>query len=128
MAFDNETIELVFEKSVRKCHHCGKQLAWKNYGRRDLRGGWEIDHSRPHARGGTDHLNNLVASCWSCNLDKSDLTTGQFRQFAEPIRQVRHRKKVERQVESVVGAIAVGGLIILGASLLTRLLNKSTSR
>lgn len=31
-----------------------------------------IDHVRPIARGGTDHLDNLVYCCSRCNLHKSD--------------------------------------------------------
>ena len=34
--------------------------------------GWEVDHSKPVSKGGTDHLNNLNALNWKENRKKSD--------------------------------------------------------
>lgn len=34
-----------------------------------------MEHSRPRARGGTDHGNNLYAACIGCNLKKSTVST-----------------------------------------------------
>ena len=34
--------------------------------------GWEIDHSKPQSKGGTDHLNNLQAMNTSANRKKSN--------------------------------------------------------
>jgi hypothetical protein len=122
MPFDSETIGLVFEKSDGKCHHCGKQLAWANYGRRDARGGWEIDHSLPRARGGTDHLNNLVASCWTCNLDKSDMSYHQFRrQIESPV--VRSRSKdVDSMLGEIIELAVWAGLVYVGVRILSSIL------
>lgn len=119
MPFDPETIELVFEKSDGKCHYCGKQLSWANYGRRDARGGWEIDHLKPRSWGGTDHLNNLVAACWTCNLDKSDSSSQTFKHYAEPLKQERKSKKVEKAIVKAVGVAAIFGLVIGGLKLIS---------
>ena len=43
------------------------------------RGSWEIEHSRPRSRGGTDHLNNLYVACISCNRSKGNGTTASAR-------------------------------------------------
>ena len=32
--------------------------------------GWEVDHSKPKAKGGTDHLNNLQPLHWNANRKK----------------------------------------------------------
>ncbi len=34
--------------------------------------GWEIDHSKPQSKGGTDHLNNLQPMNTQANRQKSD--------------------------------------------------------
>lgn len=34
--------------------------------------GWEIDHSKPQSKGGTDHLNNLQPMNTRANGQKSD--------------------------------------------------------
>ena len=34
--------------------------------------GWEIDHSKPQSKGGTDHLNNLQPMNTHANRQKSD--------------------------------------------------------
>lgn len=34
--------------------------------------GWNIDHSKPQAKGGTDHLNNLQPMNSSANSSKGD--------------------------------------------------------
>ena len=44
------------------CHYCGTAFPS------------EVDHVIPWSRGGSDDLENLVAACYRCNRDKSDLT------------------------------------------------------
>ena len=69
--YSNERLNEIFNKTNGKCRHCGMQLAFKNYGKRYARGGWEVDHSVPKSKGGTENLRNLWPTCWICNLDKS---------------------------------------------------------
>lgn len=123
MPFDIDTLDYVFEKSQRKCHYCCKQLAWKNYGRRDLRSGWEVDHSVPRSKEGTDHLNNLVASCWMCNLDKRDVSGNRYRKATQPLRAERKRKKTQKAVNEVLQSAAVVSLIAVVARIFLRRLN-----
>ena len=79
MAFSDERLNRIFGKTDKRCAYCHKQLSWSNYGIRGRRGAWEVDHSLPISRGGTDHLNNLVPACVACNLAKGDMTAGEFR-------------------------------------------------
>lgn len=72
MPFDIEVISYVYEKNNGYCIYCEKRLSFVNYGKRGERGSWHIDHSKPKAKGGTDHGNNLVPACIDCNQDKSD--------------------------------------------------------
>jgi len=70
----DEELSCVFDKNNGCCWHCGKKLAWKNYSKPRERGAWEVDHSRPLSRGGTDYFRNLVPACIECNRSKRDLT------------------------------------------------------
>lgn len=36
----------------------GNTMYWHSYGKTSEMG-WNVDHSKPQAKGGTDHLNNL---------------------------------------------------------------------
>jgi len=54
---------LVFSRDNYTCRYCGE------------RGGkLECDHVIPHSRGGPDHEDNLVTSCFKCNRAKRDKT------------------------------------------------------
>ena len=57
--------DFVFSRSNGKCSYCGKQAQ-------------EIDHIVPRSKGGTDSVNNLTATCRSCNEKKSNLTLKAF--------------------------------------------------
>ncbi|PUB84847.1 MAG: endonuclease [gamma proteobacterium symbiont of Ctena orbiculata] len=58
---------------------CRKRLCFGNYGAIGKRGAWEIEHSRPQSKDGTDHMNNLYAACVSCNRSKGNGTTASAR-------------------------------------------------
>jgi hypothetical protein len=50
---------------------CGNVIYYHSFGK-DTDMGWNIDHSKPKALGGTDHLNNLQPMQSSQNKSKSD--------------------------------------------------------
>jgi len=77
--FDEATRRTVFEKSNWLCHLCWQPMAYSNYGNHGARGAWEIDHSIPVARGGTDHLNNLYAAHTTCNRSKQARSSASIR-------------------------------------------------
>lgn len=49
----------------------GNEIYYPSYGKNSDKG-WEIDHSKPVSKGGTDHLNNLRPLKTSANRKKSD--------------------------------------------------------
>jgi len=65
-----ELLNAVYDKTHGCCHLCHKKLAFANYGKNGEKGSWHIEHSKPKAKGGTDHLNNLLPACIPCNLKK----------------------------------------------------------
>ncbi len=77
--YDAETRLKVYNKTNGHCHLCGGPMAFSNYGDHGARGAWEIDHSTPKARGGTDHLNNLYAAHSSCNRSKQHRSNASIR-------------------------------------------------
>ena len=75
MAYDVDQLERIFEKTNGRCHICRSQLNFDNYGKAGNSNAWEVEHSVPRAKGGTNHLNNLFASCVTCNRSKGSSTT-----------------------------------------------------
>jgi CRISPR/Cas system Type II protein with McrA/HNH and RuvC-like nuclease domain len=49
----------------------GNEMYFHSYGMNSEMG-WEIDHSKPQAKGGTDHLNNLQPMKTSANREKGN--------------------------------------------------------
>ncbi len=70
MSYDNDKLRRVFERTDGECHICRGKLSFSNYGKADKRGGWEVEHSVPRSRGGSDSLNNLYPAHVACNRSK----------------------------------------------------------
>ena len=83
MAYSDEELNHIYDKTNGYCYHCGKKLAFSNYGVPGTTGAWEVDHSRSRASGGTDYLRNLVPSCIPCNRSKGPLHSRQFQSYLE---------------------------------------------
>ncbi len=111
----------IFEKSDGRCHICYRPLDFHLYGKADQPGGWEIDHSRPRAAGGTNHINNLFAACCSCNRSKQDRSSYEVRQAHGRRRPPLSSEKVRKaRADNAVkyGALGlIAGAIIPGAQL-----------
>lgn len=79
-AFDQVTINAVWSKgqavpgqnpAINRKDACGAWMVKSHYGTTGDYG-WEIDHIKPVAAGGTDDLNNLQPLQWRNNRHKAD--------------------------------------------------------
>ncbi|MGB2581030.1 MAG: HNH endonuclease signature motif containing protein [Thermoplasmata archaeon] len=107
MGFSEEQLNDVYDKTGGYCEYCGKKIAFVNYGLMGGRGAWEVDHSNPRSRGGTDYMRNLVPACIPCNRDKSDRTGKSY------------RASLERSAQSEEldwGEVILGGIVVIGAA------------
>ena len=75
MAFTNDRLNAIFDRTSGRCHICHERVVFKNYGALGARGAWEVEHSNPRARGGTNRLTNLYPACISCNRSKGAMST-----------------------------------------------------
>lgn len=112
-------INAVYDRTNGCCHLCGRKLAFRNYGKLNTRGSWEVDHSVARARGGTNRANNQYAACTHCNRSKRHGTTRSARakngRTAAPLsRQRREAKQKENAFK--LGALAAVTAKILGAT------------
>ena len=63
--YQKELRSFIFSRSNGKCVYCGAKAT-------------EIDHIIPRAKGGSNSIYNLVASCRSCNQKKSNSSLKEF--------------------------------------------------
>lgn len=76
---DKPRLRKIYQKTDGCCHICHRKLRLNNYGLHGATGAWQIEHSVPKFKGGTDHLNNLFPACIECNLEKGTLHTQTIR-------------------------------------------------
>jgi hypothetical protein len=104
---ETERLKQIFNKTNGRCHICHNNLSFSGYGNT-----WEVEHSIPRAKGGTDHLNNLFAAHLSCNRTKGTKHTRTARAEYGNTRAPHSKNKIgELQTQhSVIGAV-FGGVI-----------------
>jgi hypothetical protein len=110
MRFSDEVLSYIYDKNDGYCWYCDKRLAFSNYGVLGERGAWEIDHSVPKSRGGTDYLRNLVPACIDCNRQKGTRMGKSLRASSSTSNR--------SQAGPSLGEIIVGGALVLGAAYL----------
>lgn len=113
MTYNKEWLNHIFARTTGYCHICRKKLSRNNYGKIGHRGAWEVEHSVPRSKGGTEHSNNLFAACCGCNRAKSNLTTRTARRWNGHTRapmssKQRTNARVVNTVLGMVGGAAAG--------------------
>jgi 5-methylcytosine-specific restriction endonuclease McrA len=116
MKYDGQTIIRIYDRTSGYCHICHKKLALKNYACPAARGAWEVDHCRARAAGGSDHGNNLVAACISCNRSKGKAHVRAARSKHGTTRRPKSKATVAAQKSgnALVGSVAgatIGGAV-----------------
>ena len=106
---NEELSSAVWDKSGGRCGHCDKELVFANR-KRIGRGAWEVEHLRPQALGGTNHLNNLVAACWTCNVQKGTFSTRTHRLALAP----QLASRTSRRRLRTAGNALIPGAIVAG--------------
>ena len=68
----------------------GNSIKYEDYGNSKSQWGWDIDHSKPLANGGTDHLNNLQPlKCYDNRVVKSDNYPWSYDQHQSCLKQLQ---------------------------------------
>jgi 5-methylcytosine-specific restriction endonuclease McrA len=78
MAYTNEEVNWIYDRTNGICFYCSIRLSFQNYGKVGTRGAWEADHFYPLVSGGAHQLYNLVPACVDCNTRKSDSSPWEF--------------------------------------------------
>jgi hypothetical protein len=111
MAYSDDDLSRIFDRTDGCCHICGKKLCFGNYAAFGTKGCWEVEHHRARANGGTNGLRNLYAACISCNRRKRDGSTRNARGFhgrnAAPLS--AKRKAAVREDNALTAAVIGGG-------------------
>ena len=112
MAYSDERLEQIFDRTSGNCHICWGKLSFCNYGTRGGRGAWEVEHSKPKCEGGTDHLNNLYAAHISCNRSKQAICTRKARAaYGRTKAPLSSTRRVEAKSRNAIGGAFVGGTL-----------------
>jgi len=111
MAYDNDTLNQIYDRTNGRCHICGKKLSFVNYARPRRRGAWEVEHSNPKVKGGTNYLRNLFPACINCNREKGTIATRTARTWHGRKRAPlsKEKKKKAKRSNAIIGGV-VGGL------------------
>jgi len=64
-----EKVKRAFEKTNGVCPYCPAEITETSF---------SLDHIKPVSKGGTNHLNNLIGCCRSCNSRKGNLSLNEF--------------------------------------------------
>ena len=105
--YSHEQLRKIYESTDGRCHICRACLDFDGYGWE-----WEVDHSRPRSRGGSDTLRNLPPACVECTRRKGTRSSRSVR--AQKGYRRAPRSRAERRRAGLAGALS-GAL--LGAAL-----------
>ncbi|QQE10027.1 HNH endonuclease [Planctomycetota bacterium] len=112
--FSDEQLQKIWERTNGKCHLCGAWHTFDTYAQDD---GWEVDHSKPQAKGGSDHMNNLYVACIPCNRSKGDQLSAREVRKSNGLQTIPPSTKEVRRTRKIwvcVGAVCCFALGIFG--------------
>ncbi len=75
MGYTKVQLQRIWKSTDGRCHLTSRRLRLKDYGIT-----WEVDHSKPRAKGGSDHGNNLKPALVTANRSKQAMTSRAVRQ------------------------------------------------
>lgn len=100
-------LKKIFDKTDGYCHICHKKLQFRDYGIL-----WQVEHSKPKAKGGTDHLNNLFAAHSKCNIEKGVSNSASARKkYGKTRAPYSKMKKSSMQRDNTTAGSVIGGII-----------------
>lgn len=106
MAYSDEQLSKIYDRTSGYCHVCGKKLAWSNYSNPGRRAAWEVEHSNPRVVGGTNKLGNLYPACILCNRSKGTVQSRTARSwYGRSKAPLSHTKRKQAKLlNAVIGA------------------------
>jgi 5-methylcytosine-specific restriction endonuclease McrA len=118
MAFTDDQLSKIFDRTDGRCHICGVKLCFGNYGQFGRKGAWEVEHSNARCNGGSDRLCNLYPAHISCNREKGAMATRTARAWngrtSAPLSKQR-KEKIRSDNRWGLGSVgALAGAAILG--------------
>ena len=109
---EKEKLQKIYTKTDGNCHICHGKLSFSNYGSHGERGAWEVEHSNPKSKGGTDNLNNLFAAHIRCNREKGAQHTKTARaKHGNTRAPYSKKKKQEIKTSYTVSGTIIGGAV-----------------
>lgn len=74
-----------------------------------MRGAWEVDHSTPISKGGSNHLNNLFPACIPCNRKKGNSNNTVARKpNGVTVAPLSKKAKESKRKKGILTGLAVG--------------------
>ena len=111
MKYTKEKLEQIYHRTDGNCHICGGGLTFNNHGKKGEDGAWEVEHSKPLSKGGTDHGNNLYAAHFTCNRSKGTNSTRSERSKHGKTRAPRSKKDKDKSRGRNILVTSVGSAI-----------------
>jgi len=67
--FSQDTRKMIYDRAGGRCELCGRKILFEDM---------TLDHIQPLAKGGSNDVDNLAATCYQCNLLKGNILPEDF--------------------------------------------------
>lgn len=112
VSYTEEELKNMYDSTSGRCHLCGEKIDFDAYPTE-----WEVDHSRPRSKGGTEHGNNLYPAHKSCNRARQNRLASVIRDqngLSKPPLSRKQRKKKKKDKALTWGGLAAIAGVLLG--------------